>query len=333
MNTSVMETGQRPPDASSCAAHGFDVDYSGRPLARRPPWGELTLVDVLLNNMALGLFLIALTGAVLAPEAVGAALPPAFVLAWLFLLCDLAVLVLDLGDPLRFHHMLRTVRPLSPMWIGVWALTASAVGMTFPALWGILKTALAAGHLPGLREALLARPTEDALLFTLAAGVGWAAAPFAAAGLVYKGVLFSATSQAIWGRARWFPAYITSGAILVGLALFALLNLWAETGFIRPLLLAMLPLLVGDALFLELELRPLLRRAGLGREERKARLAAAFDGLVVLCLAAVVFGGFSGMWMLVFFWPGLAGALLAACLGRAAFLLAGGRPSRELRAE
>ena len=61
----------------------------------------------------------------------------------MLLIVDLACLVLDLGDPLRFHHMLRVFKPSSPMSLGTWCLSAYSLPLTllvasdlfFPAAW------------------------------------------------------------------------------------------------------------------------------------------------------------------------------------------------------
>ena len=63
----------------------------------------------------------------------------------MLLLIDLALLVLDLGDPLRFHHMLRVFKPSSPMSLGTWSLTIYSLPLTvivatelLPGEWGWL---------------------------------------------------------------------------------------------------------------------------------------------------------------------------------------------------
>ena len=96
----------------------------------------------------------------------------------------------DLGDPLRFHHMLRVFKPTSPMSFGTWCLTAfsfplsAIVLLQLLALIGGLPTAT--GWVRGLH------------LLGVLAGVLPA---FGAA--AYKGVLFSTTAQPGWRDARW----------------------------------------------------------------------------------------------------------------------------------
>src|SRR5262249_18996131 len=121
------------------------------------------------------------------------------------LLADLITLVLDLGDPLRFHHMLRVVKLGSPMSFGTWSLTLFSAALSVvvaidllqvihllpdgsDVLEGIRKSAVVGGLLPALGSAL------------------------------YKGVLFSTSSQPGWKDARWLGGYIVNSAFLMGCA-------------------------------------------------------------------------------------------------------------------
>lgn len=297
------------------------VDYSHRVIAHVPPWGALTVGDVILNNLALGLFLTAFPAAVLRPELFAAALPAAFFFSWLLLLADLVMLIFDLGSPSRFHHMLRTVRPLSPMWVGVWSLSLSAFFMTFPALWGL--AALLA------RTGLLSPPVQNAVVafFQTRAAEAWLVglAFFGMLpvmiGLCYKGVLFSATSRPMWRLARWFPAYLTSGGVLLGaICLFGFTLLSGVVA--RPLLPALIPLLLLDMLFLEGHLAPLFHQRRGAAE--LAHYAAALDGAAALCFMAALYRPLEPLVPL-----GVLCALAAAALGRYAFIME--RPGLTVR--
>ena len=73
-------------------------------------------------------------GCVLArPDVFGPAATWAYPIALGILLVDLLFLVLDLGQPSRFHHMLRVVKPSSPMSLGTWCLTAYSLPLTVAA--------------------------------------------------------------------------------------------------------------------------------------------------------------------------------------------------------
>ena len=100
------------------------VGYESRPVTKPPNWHGLVTLDMVLNNLSTGLFLVAAVGELLDPVAFRPLAPLVYPLALLFLLGDLVCLVLDLGDPKRFHHMLRVWKPSSPMSLGTWVLSA-----------------------------------------------------------------------------------------------------------------------------------------------------------------------------------------------------------------
>jgi formate-dependent nitrite reductase membrane component NrfD len=126
------------------------------------------------------------------------------------------LLIKDLGDPKRFHHMLRVFKPHSPMNLGSWALTAYT----------------AATAVASLREWLRARrqeaPPEGAAKTVdgALAAVADAGVPLGLLVAGYTGVLLSTTSVPIWGRNPWLGALfsasaVSSGAAAVKLALAA----------------------------------------------------------------------------------------------------------------
>src|SRR5690242_13973443 len=92
--------------------------YSAREVTKAPEWHGLVAWDMLFNNLTTGLFLTAALGELAAPEIFTRVAKAAYPLALVLLLADLLCLVLDLGDPLRFHHMLRVFKPTSPMSLG-----------------------------------------------------------------------------------------------------------------------------------------------------------------------------------------------------------------------
>ena len=104
--------------------------YAAGPVTKPPDWHGLVAWDLLLNNLATGLFLVSAFGELAAPAAFTAAAARAYPVALALLSADLALLVLDLGDPLRFHHMLRVFKPSSPMSLGTWCLTIYSFFLT-----------------------------------------------------------------------------------------------------------------------------------------------------------------------------------------------------------
>src|SRR3954453_9690364 len=141
------------------------VGYAGGPVTKPPAWHGLVAWDLLFNNLTTGLFLVAALAELAAPEVFTPVARAAYPLALVLLLADLVCLVLDLGDPLRFHHMLRVFKPTSPMSLGTWCLTVYSLPLTVAAalsLWpagGLAvewarKAAVVLGLLPALGSAM-----------------------------------------------------------------------------------------------------------------------------------------------------------------------------------
>jgi Ni/Fe-hydrogenase subunit HybB-like protein len=187
------------------------VGYESRPVTKPPNWHGLVSLDMVLNNLSTGLFLVAAVGELLAPDAFRPLARWAYPLALLFLLGDLVCLVLDLGDPKRFHHMLRVWKPSSPMSLGTWVLSAYAGPVTLLAILSLLAPDTEGGRIEAVRVVLLV--------------VGSVLAVGAAA---YKGVLFSTTAQRGWEEARWMGGYLINSALCLGAA--EMLLLMALTG-------------------------------------------------------------------------------------------------------
>lgn len=170
------------------------VGYNEGPVTKAPNWHSLVAYDILFNNLATGLFLVTAMGELLSSAVFSDVRKIAYPLALGFLSIDLVLLVLDLGDLWRFHHMLRVFKPSSPMSLGTWCLTAFSLPLTVLAVMSVLgieqlwvhRIAVVAGIVPAFGSA------------------------------VYKGVLFSTTSQPVWKDARWLGAYLTTSAILLG---------------------------------------------------------------------------------------------------------------------
>jgi Ni/Fe-hydrogenase subunit HybB-like protein len=178
------------------------VGYESRPVTKPPNWHGLVTLDMLLNNLSTGLFLVAAVGELLAPAAFRPLARLVYPIVLLFLFGDLVCLVLDLGDRLRFHHMLRVWKPSSPMSLGTWVLSSYAV----------LVTLLAAGSL-FLPEGAGGSGLEMLRVAMLVAG-----AVLAVAAAAYKGVLFSTTAQRGWEEARWMGGYLINSALCLGAA-------------------------------------------------------------------------------------------------------------------
>src|SRR5438445_13323155 len=207
-------------------------NYATKPVTTAPSWHGLVAWDMLLNGMTTGLFLVAALSELVAPDRFAAVAQAAYPVALILLLVDLLCLVLDLGDPLRFHHMLRVFKPSAPMSLGTWCLTMFAVPLTVAAALSLLQAG-------GMTLAWVRRLV---VVIGLLPALGSA---------VYKGVLLSTNAQPGWKDARWLGGYLTNSAILLGcatmLVLAVLLGQASATALLRPAL-GLLVLL--NALFL-----------------------------------------------------------------------------------
>jgi hypothetical protein len=193
--------------------------YYGRPIVKRPVWQRSDIAGYLFTGgLAAGSALVAagadvtgrpalrrfgrLTG--LAATAVSG-----------------AALVHDLGVPSRFHHMLRVVKPTSPMSVGSWLLSAFAAPMGVAALSEL--PAVVPGPLRGVVDRL-ARPS------------GLAAAAIAPGIATYTAVLLSDTAVPSWHAAHPELPFVFAGSALSAAAGAALVGVpVAETGPARRL--------------------------------------------------------------------------------------------------
>jgi Ni/Fe-hydrogenase subunit HybB-like protein len=191
------------------APHALPIGYEGQAVTKPPNWHGYVVFDTLLNNMSTGLFLVAGIAELIRPATFAGLARWAYLIALLFLIADLVCLVLDLGDPLRFHHMLRVWKPRSPMSLGTWCLTAYGFLLAANALLGFWPDST--GSLGWLRNLIF--------LLGLVPAVGVT---------VYKGVLFSTTAQPGWKDARWLGGYFSCSAMGAGTG--QLLFLAIQTG-------------------------------------------------------------------------------------------------------
>jgi hypothetical protein len=171
------------------------------------------------NSLTTGLFLTAATGELFSPAIFAPLARVAYPLALVLLLIDLGCLVGDLGDPLRFHHMLRVFKLGSPMSVGTWCLTIYSFPLTLLSAVSLFNLPVFASFrdfVPSGILALLGWVRKPAMISALLPAFGSA---------VYKGVLISTNSQPGWRQARWLGAYMTSAAPVLGTTLLFFLAL------------------------------------------------------------------------------------------------------------
>ena len=236
-----MKTNSRPETYGAINSSG----YASKVVTKAPAWHGLVAWDMLLNGMTTGLFLVAAISELTVPDVFTSVAKIAYPIALVLLLIDLLFLVFDLGDPLRFHHMLRVFKPSAPMSLGTWCLT----------IYSLPLTVAAAISLVPVEWTTLETVRRFAVLIGLLPALGSA---------VYKGVLLSTNSQPGWKDARWLGGYLTNSALMLGcaemLVLSLLMNNASAVAILRPALELLLVLNLLSLCLLGLDLRTTLSR-------------------------------------------------------------------------
>jgi hypothetical protein len=243
-------------------------DYRAGP--HPSPWeGPLAALDILLNNLGVGLFLVAAIGNLVAQDDVADLIGIAVPIAFAIIAVDLLLLVVDLGDPFRFFHMLRVFKPRTPMSVGVWSLSLLMILL-----------------LPAVAISVIGWFTDvSSGLETVASAFTTIAILPALGGITYKGVLFSITAQPGWRDARWLGAYgCSSGPALGSSVLLVIAVLTDSAGAEKSLQATTLALIAVSAVALGLlrhDLHPELRHRHTPARRRQIYVAVIVSGLVV----------------------------------------------------
>src|SRR5271154_6090796 len=253
---------------------GIESGYANMPVTKVPAWHGIIAWDALLNGMATGLFLAAALSELAAPAVFMRVAKVAYPVALGLLLVVLGLLVLDLGDPLRFHHMLRVFKPSSPMSLGTWCLTIFSLPLTAAA--GLSLLAILGWDFEWARI--------TAVVLGLVPGFGSAA---------YKGVLLSTNAQPGWKDARWMGGYLTNSALLMGcgelLVLAAVMQQGQAVHILRTAFIVLLVLNVIPLGLLFANLRP--THARLYTREQQWRAGALIAVGTLIPLGLMLFNG------------------------------------------
>ncbi len=185
--------------------------YYDVPFLKQPTWDWRIAAYFFLESVSAGSFLMASISDVTAPGRHPNIRRAGYYLALgAFLPCP-PLLISDLGRPERFHHMLRILKPTSPMSHGSWSLVAYSAPM------GVLATEQLLRELHGLPE--IAR-TVARLVPTRV--LGSAGIPCALMLATYPGVLLSTTSNPLWSRTHLLGALFAASAVHAGASSVAL---------------------------------------------------------------------------------------------------------------
>lgn len=226
--------------------------YYGLPAIHGPQWNWLIVLYFFFGGIAGASYALASIAELLGGAENRRIARAGRYLSFAALLPSPILLILDLGRPERFHHMLRVVKIRSPLSVGTWILT----------LFGGLCTLSAFGQ--AARDGLLGTRTLPARL-----GRALPARAFGALGLApafalsgYTGVLLAATAVPLWTKTHLLmgPLFLASSVSNAGAALALVLAAMPGT---KPRTLARLERLDTLATLAELALL-LTVRARLG---------------------------------------------------------------------
>ncbi|WP_205752179.1 NrfD/PsrC family molybdoenzyme membrane anchor subunit [Cryptosporangium phraense] len=156
------------------------TSYYGRPVLKPPVWKEDIAYYFFLGGLSAGSALLAAGGDLTGRPALRRGGRLGGLAA---LIGGTYYLIVDLGRPDRFHHMLRVAKPTSPMSMGTWALSVFG---------GALGAAAATEFVP----------ERWRVVRGLGSAAGVAAAAVAPAVASYTAVLISHTAVPFWNTAK-----------------------------------------------------------------------------------------------------------------------------------
>jgi formate-dependent nitrite reductase membrane component NrfD len=180
-----------------------DPGYYGLPILKRPFWKWEIALYFFSEGISSGCYILSTVAEFTGNRSWRSMVRSGRYLSFLFLLPCPPLLIVDLGRPERFHHMLRIFKRTSPMNHGAWALSG----------YGLCSTLALAGiwirFLPARLVALLGMP-------------------FALTMLSYPGVLLSTTSIPVWAQTHFLGALLACSSMSSAVSALTLCNYRAE---------------------------------------------------------------------------------------------------------
>lgn len=188
-----------------------EPSYYDYPVLQSAVWHWAIIWYFFFGGLAAGCYVIASLATLFGSPEERAVTRTGYYLSLLALLPCPPLLILDLGKPERFLHMLRVFKVKSAMSMGTWALTGfslfcGASTVTQAARDGLLGRWWGARWLAALPQRLFAVMGSPFALFLGS----------------YTGVLLAATSNPLWSRSRLLGAVFISSAFSTSTALITL---------------------------------------------------------------------------------------------------------------
>ena len=201
--------GQNVPSSSGGGQGGASQGYYDYPVVRRPVWTWEVPAYFWLGGLGAGAFITASLAQTFGSADDRQLAADGFYVAAAALVHCAPLLIADLGRPERFHHMLRIFKPLSPMNLGAWTLTALTPFAFARAVSHAADTGMLRGPLRALAQLLPRRLVEltGSLLGLTLAG--------------YSGVLLGATNVPLWAKSKLLGGVFMASALSSGSAAVA----------------------------------------------------------------------------------------------------------------
>lgn len=198
------------------------TSYYGSPVVHAPHWKWLIIVYFFLGGISSASYVIACVAELFGGSEGDRIKRVGRYLALATLIPCPWLLILDLGRPERFHHMLRVVKLRSPMSIGTWGLSIYGVFVT-------LSVVLQAAQDGLLNWVPKVRKLTEPLPCTLINAVGGVFGFFVGG---YTGVLLGITAVPLWAKNVLLlgPLFLSSAMSSASAALTLVLSLSSGTG-------------------------------------------------------------------------------------------------------
>jgi formate-dependent nitrite reductase membrane component NrfD len=216
----ILPPGTPSRDVLSLAhpANVKDKGYYNIPFLKRPLWGWEIAFYFSCEGISAGAYMLATVADLFGGGRYRHMIRMARYLSFAFIVPAPPLLIADLGRPERFHHMLRVFKPMSPMNLGAWALTAYSLPVTMIAAQQAAEDGMPfSSLLPDVIQGLHPRT------------IAVAGIPGAMTMISYPGVLLSMTSTPVWTRSRLLGALISCSSISMAVAATSL-----AVGLTRP---------------------------------------------------------------------------------------------------
>lgn len=197
-----------------------DPGYYGLPILKRPFWKWEIALYFFFEGVSGGAYVLCTMAELIGGQRYRQAIRVGRYLSFLTMVVCPPLLIIDLGRPERFHHMLRIWKKTSPMNHGAWALTGYGLIASL-----LTVLVLPASKLPfGFGASVLRffqRYAPQRLLGVLGM-------PFALTMVSYPGVLLSTTANPVWAHTHFLGSLFACSSMNSGSAALTLCNYFSD---------------------------------------------------------------------------------------------------------